>query len=182
MIEALVALLILVLGVLGIARLQIFSLMEARNANARSVAAQAASDLLDRMQINRAARFTVNPFSDYVTGWNMPGTPATNCVGSPCTPTALAAHDIWQWKQSLALQLPSGDATVFRSDTDPTQLGVLIAWAAIEAKNFALADAANTLLYTAADAVVDATGNIGTGLGTVNCPAQRICHLVYLRP
>lgn len=182
MLEALVALMVLALGVLGLARLQVATLMEARTANARSVAIHAASDLLDRMQVNRAARLTAVAFGDYVSPWAMPAVPASNCLEAPCSSTQMAAYDIWQWKQSLAQQLPGGDATVFRSDTDPTQLGVLLAWSAIQAKNLANADSANALLYAAADALVDAAGNPGTGVGTVSCPAQRICHLVYIRP
>jgi type IV pilus assembly protein PilV len=182
MLEALVALMVLALGVLGLARLQIATLMEARNADARSMAVQAASDLLDRMQVNRAARFTHNAFSDYLIGWEMPPAAQVNCLTTPCSSDALAEFDIWQWKQSLALQLPNGDATVFRSSSDPTQLGILLAWSAIQQKNQAAADAASALLYAAADAVVDARGTVGTGESAVNCPAQRICHLVYLRP
>lgn len=182
MLEALVALLVLMLGVLGLARLQVATLMEARNANARSVAIHATSDLLDRMQVNRAARFTAAAFDDYVSSWAIPAEPAINCLSNPCSSAQMAAFDIWQWKQSLALQLPDGSATVFRSDTDSSQLGVLLAWSAIQARNQAGADAENALLYAAADALLDAAGNVGTGMPTEACPAQRICHLVYLRP
>lgn len=182
MLEALVALLVLMLGVLGLARLQLATLMEARNANARSVAVHAATDLMDRMQVNRAARFTVPPFDDYVTAWTQPAAPATNCISDPCSRAQMAAFDVWQWKQTLAQQLPEGSATVFRSNTDPSQLGILLAWSAIQARNQASADAGNALLYAAADALLDATGNAGTGVPRENCPARRICHLVYLRP
>lgn len=182
MLEALVSLLVLALGVLGLARLQVATLMESRTANARSLAVQAASDPFDRMQVNRAARFTPQAFSDYESAWGMPANGAPNCRQNPCSGAAMAAYDIWQWKQTLAQQLPNGDATVFRSDTDPSQLGVLLAWSAIQAKNQAGASNADALLYAAADALVDAAGNAGTGVGAADCPAQRICHLVYIRP
>lgn len=182
MLEALVALLVLMLGVLGLARLQVATLMEARHANARSVAVQAASDLLDRMQVNRAARFSSPAFGIYVTAWAQPSVPTVDCLTDPCSSTQMAAFDVWQWKQSLAQQLPDGSATVFRSTSDPSQLGVLLAWSAIQARNQDSADAGNALLYAAADALLDAAGNVGTGVATENCPAQRICHLVYLRP
>ena len=45
MIEALIALLVLSLGVLGLARLQMSALTESRNTNARAVAVQLANDL-----------------------------------------------------------------------------------------------------------------------------------------
>ena len=52
LIESLVALLILALGVLGLAGLQAGTLAQARHANARAAAVQMANDLLERMQMN----------------------------------------------------------------------------------------------------------------------------------
>ena len=60
MIEALIALLVLSLGVLGLARLQMSALTESRNTNARAVAVQLANDLAERMQSNAIVRRT-NP-------------------------------------------------------------------------------------------------------------------------
>lgn len=187
MLEALVALLVLVLGVLGLARLQVSTLMEARNTDARSVAIQAASDLLDRMQVNTLARQSDpdnpnTPFESYKTSWDPPTTPEKVCFDSACSSAEMASFDVWHWKQSIAQLLPGGNATVFRSNSDPSQLGVLLAWSAIQAKNQGAADAANALLYEAADALLDASGNAGTGVATATCPAQHICHLVYIRP
>lgn len=56
MIEALVALLVLALGVLGLARLQVGALTESRNTNARAVSVQLAADLAERMQSNAVIR------------------------------------------------------------------------------------------------------------------------------
>lgn len=53
MIEALVALLVLAFGVLGLARLQINALTESRHSNARAIAVQLAADLSER-KIGRA--------------------------------------------------------------------------------------------------------------------------------
>lgn len=182
LLEALVALLVLALGVLGLARLQVATLTEARNANARAVAVQAASDLMDRMQVNTTTRWTSPAFKAYETEWQQNPTPKMDCVATTCSGSEMAAYDLWQWKLSLAQTLPNGDATVFRSDSDPSQLGVLLAWSTIQAKNAVAADAANALLYAAADALVDAQGKAGTGVAKVSCPAQRICHIVYIRP
>jgi type IV pilus assembly protein PilV len=185
LLEALVALLVLALGVLGLARLQVSTLTEARGANARAVAVQAAGDLMDRMQVNADARLSTPAtaaFTAYETNWNQSLTPPPDCRKNACSGANLAAYDLWQWKQSLARTLPSGDATVFRSDSDPSQFGVLLAWSALLAKNQGDATAANALLYAAAYALVDAAGNSGTGVATAACPAERICHLVYIRP
>jgi type IV pilus assembly protein PilV len=182
MIEALVALLVLALGVLGLARLQINALTESRNTNARAIAVQLAADLSERMQSNAAIR-RINPNTHpYETPWGAPAAAGTNCLATPCTGAELAAFDVRAWKLSLQALLPNGDARVFRSTTDRNQFGVLMRWQDFEAKNESEALPAEAALYTLADGVTDATGAAGTGVAGVTCPDTFICHLVYIRP
>jgi type IV pilus assembly protein PilV len=184
LIEALVALLVLALGVLGIAGIQTRTLVESRTANSRAVAFQMADDLLDRMQANQAIRFNPPAVNPYVVTWGAPATAGQDCFASDCPGAELAAFDLRQWKTTLASLLPLGDAQVFQSPGDASQFGVLIGWAATQTKNEAQAtDAAETALYTNASSVRDGSGAVGTGSGGVAaCPANLICHLVYIRP
>jgi len=122
------------------------------------------------------------PFAAYEATWDQFSAVGKDCLEGACSSAEMAAFDLWQWKQSIAQLLPGGSATVFRSDSDPSQLGVLLAWSAIQAKNQGTADTANALLYAAADALLNASGNAGTGVATATCPPQHICHLVYIRP
>ncbi len=162
LIENLVALLILSLGVLGMAGLQAGTLAQARNANARTVAVQMANDLLERMQLNpdSGARATL-----YETDWGMPPDErGADCRLTPCPGAELARHDLWQWKQAVQRLLPQGDARVFRSLADPAQFGIVLSWADPGALRFASPPSQPGDADPAA------------------CPEGRSCHLVYIRP
>lgn len=182
MIEALIALLVLALGVLGLARLQVSALTESRNTNARAMAVQLAADLSERMQSNAVIR-RANPLSNpYVAGWGNPPNAAKNCLEEDCSGDELAAFDLMTWKLNLQSLLPNGDAQVFRSDTDQNQFGVLLGWTDFDAKNEGLASGDALNLYVQANAVTDGTGADGTGFAGATCQPGRTCHLVYIRP
>jgi type IV pilus assembly protein PilV len=108
-VEALVALVVLSVGMLGIAALYVESLRAGRSAIYRTQAVNLASDLADRIRANRSAG------NAYARAVNVEPTPA-DCaptVTTPstvCTPTELARDDLARWLQSIRLQLP-GDGT-----------------------------------------------------------------------
>lgn len=186
MIEALVALLVLALGVMGMAGIQTRTLVESRTTNARAAAVQMADDLLDRMQANVEVRLTNPAVNPYVVDWGAPAT-TTNCFNTGTTPLQcngqeLAEFDLQQWKATLGNLLPNGDARIFRSTTDLSQFGVLIGWSETQAKNQEGAGVAETALFTDAIGIRDGAAAIGTGVAGIACPAGRICHLVYIRP
>jgi type IV pilus assembly protein PilV len=168
LIESLVALLILALGVLGLAGLQAGTLAQARNTNARSAAVQMANDLTERMQMNPAMGQAAwaSTASLYLTHWGELREPAPDCHNRPCTGAELAQHDISQWKRSWQTALPGADARVFRSRTDPRQLGVMLAWSDAGKTRFSQPD----MPITEED------------LSEAECPAGFTCHLVYVRP
>lgn len=172
MIEALVALLVLALGVMGLAGIQTRTLVDSRASNERSVAIRMAEDLNERMQVNSAVRLT-NP-SPYVVDWGSPAA-GTNCLTSACTGAELASYDIQQWKTSLSQLLPGGDARVFQSPTDANQFGVLIGWTEVQAKNQGIASTTELAQYTA-------RLGVNTGVDGIICPAGTVCHLVFIRP
>ena len=60
LVEVLVALLILALGVLGFAALQLRALDAAQEATEQTIAMNTARDLAERMRVNRAALATYN--------------------------------------------------------------------------------------------------------------------------
>lgn len=170
------ALLVLALGVMGLAGIQTRTLVDARSSNERAVAVRMTEDLIERMKANSEVSFAIpalNPHP-YVAGWGTPAA-ATNCLTSACTGAQLAAFDLEQWKASLAQLLPSGDARIFRSTTDPNQFGVLIGWTEMQAKNQGSAGSTELAQYTARLAVT-------TGIDGIDCPTGRTCHLVYIRP
>ncbi len=170
LIESLVALLLLALGVLGLAGLQAGTLAQARHANARAAAVQMANDLLERMQMNPAMeRHSSGEASSgllYEMGWGAPSEPATDCRSRACTGPELARHDLSQWKRAWQSTLPGADARVFRSRTDPQQIGVMLGWS----------DVATTPFTQSALSVAQSDDP------NAQCPAGFTCHLVYVRP
>jgi type IV pilus assembly protein PilV len=92
-IEVMVALVILAIGLLGIAGLQLASLQHNHSAALRSNAIALCYDALDRMRANRDAAST----GEYTTGFADPAPGGAS----------IAAQDLQEWKALLA-SLPSG--------------------------------------------------------------------------
>jgi type IV pilus assembly protein PilV len=187
LIESLVALVVLAIGIMGLAGVQTRLLVETRTANSRAVAVQLIDDLSNRMALNRYAAVgrpqlaTPVPSSYLLTAWSdtsgagdaMPTTNPSDCVTNTCTPAQLAASDLFQWRTAVNAALPGAQATVFQLAPvagDPRQLGVSIGWPLNE-RAIRDATAAQNTAYNAA--------LVTTG---VACPANLICHIVYVQP
>jgi type IV pilus assembly protein PilV len=99
LIEALVALLILSIGLLGVAGLQMQALRSNHGAHLRSQATVLAHDIADRMRANRDAALA-DPSAYNVAIGVVPGG------------AALADFDVVAWKQALADVLPAGDGAI----------------------------------------------------------------------
>lgn len=122
LIEALVALLILAFGLLGLLWMHQQAWVSHRQQIMRSVAASIAEDLAERMRLNAPQS------ANYAKGWGHINTSsASDCVANPCVRSELAAWDLAQLQQTLQDQLPEGDATVFALTT-LDGWGIVIAW------------------------------------------------------
>lgn len=111
LIEALVALLALSIGLLGIAALQLNGLRNNLSASYRSQATYLAYDILDRIRANRRNR----------TAYQID-------LGSPAMPTDVASRDLNAWKTNLATTLPQGNGTVTVDPADDTVIIVTVQW------------------------------------------------------
>jgi type IV pilus assembly protein PilV len=106
LIEVLVSALIVSIGLVGVAGLQVASLKNNNAALMRSQATALAYDLADRMRSNRAGAGS---------GFYDPDAAAlTSGCGSTtgCTTQQLAQHDLAQWNAALATHLPAGQGFV----------------------------------------------------------------------
>jgi type IV pilus assembly protein PilV len=120
LIEALVALVVLSVGMIGIAALHGQSLGAARTALYRTIAISLAADMADRIRLNRLGR------ADYQLG-ALNG----NCEpgGVDCTPTAMARHDLFVWNQQVQQRLPGGAWQVlFNAGTNPPTYTITVSW------------------------------------------------------
>lgn len=101
-IEALVALIVLSVGMLGVAGLYLESLRANRTALSRTVAVQLVNDMADRIRANRAG------LDQYALVDGTAPTGGSDCAAGLCTPTQLALYDKVQWYTSVQAQLPKG--------------------------------------------------------------------------
>jgi len=106
LVEVLVAVVVLSIGMLGMAGLQFNSAKMNQSAYFRTQATSLAYDLTDRMRVNRAAALN----GDYDTLFDTAATGTTLC-GAALNPFT-AAVDIDQWKHCIELALPAGQGEV----------------------------------------------------------------------
>ncbi|MDH5325357.1 MAG: type IV pilus modification protein PilV [Gammaproteobacteria bacterium] len=110
MVEVLVSLLILSLGLLGVAGLQTTGLRSNQSAYLRSQATHIASDMADRMRANLPAVDAGN--YDNVNSNSVPADPGCIKSATGCTSTQLAQHDIREWSLTSKNALPLFVGTV----------------------------------------------------------------------
>lgn len=107
MVEVLVALVVLAIGLLGIAALYLNSLQSGRTAIYRTEAVNLAADLADRIRMNRTAQ------AAYGTLYADTETPVASCATTGgCTDGELASTDLAAWKADIAQRLPGGQGQV----------------------------------------------------------------------
>lgn len=98
MVEFLVSVVVLSIGLIGLAGLQLTSLRDNSRAYMRSQASVLASDLADRVRANPAANYTSVTASEN-----------TACLSAPgCTATQMAQRDLYEWNKKLTVELENG--------------------------------------------------------------------------
>jgi len=129
LVEALVALVVLSIGMLGIAALHVEGLRSSRTALTRTTAVALASDIADRIRANRAAK------TEYDAVVTSADTDA-NCEpkGAGCTPAELAHHDKALWLGAIETALPGGTGTIDCDDAEvPATYTITISWSEVGA-------------------------------------------------
>jgi type IV pilus assembly protein PilV len=153
LLEALIALVILAFGVLGLLWMHQQALVQQRQQLMRAVATGIAEDLAERMHLNAPQR------AMYAKAWGNAAAGAPDCATSACSRQELAMWDMQQLQQSLKSHLPDGDAAVFALTDVTGWWGIVIAWR----------DTSETL-------------RTDTTSGTPPCPEQMSCWRLFLRP
>lgn len=114
LIEVLVSMLIITVGVIGIARLQHVSKSSNAQAVQRTIASHLTDNLIERIRVNTEGIATYFPSDATVVLTGGSTTPGQLCTsGSICSAAQLATFDIWEWEQNLigAFETSSGAAT-----------------------------------------------------------------------
>lgn len=108
LLEILIAILVLSIGMLGLAGLQFAALRSTTQTYERSQAAVLAADLVDRMRANRVAagegRFKLAPFQIPVS--------QEDCESVACSRELVADFELAQWHERLRSTLPGATAGV----------------------------------------------------------------------
>ncbi len=120
LVEVLIALIVLSVGMLGIAGLYVHSMQAGRTSMFRHHAVTLAGDVGDRIRANPRA----GP-AYALAGSN------NNCVdgGVDCTPGQMAANDIFLWDQQAADTLPNGTVTVvYDNAVMPPTYEITVQW------------------------------------------------------
>lgn len=111
LIEVLVALLVVSIGLLGIAGMEIFSKQNNYEAVQRTTAVMLARGMMEKMRANPTALST---YSNITVGNASVATPGNDCKSSTCSEVQIATYDLWSWEQLLdgaTEQSPSGANT-----------------------------------------------------------------------
>ena len=142
LIEVLVALLVLSIGLLGLAALQTTSLKYNTDSYTRTQATLLAYDIMDRMRSNlagvSAGNYNVSAATapSKISAYNSCKNSATGCgcdlTGANCNTSNLATYDLGKWYERLAATLPEAStnlATISTSSSgSSTQVIIIIQW------------------------------------------------------
>ena len=123
LVEVLVALVVLSIGLLGMAKMVMVSSHSNDSAYLRSQATALAYQAMDSMRANLQASTT----NGYITGMGVMPAPAGNC-SAYCPPATLALSDVYGWKQHLKAALPSGTGSIATTATFPVLATVVVQW------------------------------------------------------
>ncbi len=166
LIEVMVAVIVLCVGLLGIARMQSLALSSTSVSSKRSIAAIQAASLAALMHENRGywiqgdpagALFTIkgatvgSAITIDGTSYTWTGAAALAAAGSPnctatCTPTQLAAYDLKQWAAAVNTVLPNVSTLIKCGTVTPVSCMATISWSesavAVNSQQAAAAQAA----------------------------------------
>jgi type IV pilus assembly protein PilV len=122
LVESMVSLVVLSVGMIGIAALYAQGLGAGRSALYRTQAVNLVADMADRIRANRIA------LGAYAGPANNNGCDPSN-GGLSCTAPEMAGHDLFLWGESVQQILPNGQSLVeFDAGTAPPSYSIQVTW------------------------------------------------------
>lgn len=113
LLEALIALLVISVGLIGFSRLQLVGMSSSNISTQRSKAVYLAYEISDRIRANLSG-YSAGAYS------NLSGTASNpGCVSAStgCSAAQIAQNDYYEWSNELATQLPQGVGVVCLTST-----------------------------------------------------------------
>ena len=114
LLEVLITLVIMGVGILGLASIQLQAMKFVHGAYIQSQVQILAYDMLDRLRANRVEALNTNNYSLALA--TSPSAPGTNCATAVCTASQMAAFDVYEWREILDEHLPSGKGAISLTD------------------------------------------------------------------
>ena len=122
LVESMVALVVLSIGMIGIAALYGQGLSASRTALNRTQAVNLVADMADRIRVNRIGQ------ANYGNAPTDNGCDPQTGVAN-CTPDLMATHDLFIWSQEAQRLLPNGQGTVHvNAGTTPASFTIQVSW------------------------------------------------------
>mgnify|MGYP000544723906 CR=1 FL=1 len=111
LLEVLISLIVLSIGLLGLAGIQAISLKDNHTAHHRSQATQLSYDITDRMRTNKVA------IDNYLTAFMASGSAVAQagCSVAGCSAAQMAQNDLFEWNTVLIDVLPNSRNIISKS-------------------------------------------------------------------
>lgn len=122
LIEILVSLVVIALGLVGVAKLQANALLSNTDAYYASLASFFAYEMAERIR--------VNPDGDANYAIVMSSTPPTSldCVNNQCSAPNMARFDVQQWLNIISGSLPEGAGRIAYAGGTPDAFTIVVRW------------------------------------------------------
>ena len=118
LVESLVALVVISVGMIGIAALYGQGIGASRTAFYRTVAVNLTADMADRIRVNRIAG---DAYADDEAD--------NGCdEGDECNPAEMAAHELFRWNAQVQGQLPGGESEILFNPGTPPTYTITVRW------------------------------------------------------
>ncbi len=122
LVESMEALVVLSVGMIGIAALYGQALSAGRTALNRTQAVNLVADMAERIRVNRLGQ------ADYGNAPTNNGCDPQTGIAN-CTPDLMATHDLFIWSQAVRQLLPNGQGAVqVNAGTTPASFTIQVSW------------------------------------------------------
>ena len=122
LVEAMVSLIVISVGMIGIAALYGQGLSAGRTALSRTIAVNLAATMAENIRVNRLGQ------AAYAGAAADNNCDPAGGGGVDCTPAQMAAHDLFLWNADVAAQLPNGVGAVTFADGTPPNYTITVTW------------------------------------------------------
>lgn len=131
MIESLVTIVIVSFGLLGIVGLLVTGISSSNMSQMRTTAVLLANELAERMRANQSGVTASSGGQAYLSAGSNSKVckpDLSNTLPMPCSPTEMAAYDIYEWKDKISKALPNGEGTITRNVGTALSFEIQINW------------------------------------------------------